>query len=90
MIDLVRAIPDVDVLLALQPEEVGDKLLFLLRSRCDREKSSKFNPGNLDNELFHRLENDSGYPLNRERDVRVAIVEAWSWLEVQGLIVPEP
>lgn len=90
MIDLVRAIPDVEVLLALQPEELGAKLLFLLRRRCDRENTRMFHPGNLGNELFHRPGNDSGYPPGRQQDVQVAIVEAWSWLEAQGLIVPEP
>jgi len=32
MQELTQAIPDVDVLLALEPEELGAKLLFLLRA----------------------------------------------------------
>jgi hypothetical protein len=41
MQELVREIPDVDTLLALEPEELGAKLLFLIRKR----KEKKFHPG---------------------------------------------
>jgi hypothetical protein len=33
MRDLTKAIPDVEALLALQPEELGATLLFLMRAR---------------------------------------------------------
>ena len=48
MRELVEAIPDVDVLLALEPEELGAKILFLLRKRHDR---GQFHPGNMQLEL---------------------------------------
>ncbi len=34
-------------------------------------------------------END-GYPQNRRNDAELAIAEAWSWLQMHGLIIPEP
>ncbi len=35
MIELPTAIPDPDVLLALEPEELAAKILFLIRGRTD-------------------------------------------------------
>jgi hypothetical protein len=35
MIELPTAIPDFEVLLALEPEELGAKMLFLLRTRTE-------------------------------------------------------
>jgi hypothetical protein len=37
MHELSKVIPDVKVLLALTPEELGGKILFLLKKRSDRE-----------------------------------------------------
>lgn len=88
MQELVQAIPDPDVVLALEPEELGAKLLFLLKRRHDREE---FSPGN----MWHELQNTwtHGGPQHgpyghRLREVGQALTEAWSWLEAQGLIVP--
>ena len=50
MIELTIAIPDVTVLLTLQPEELGAKLLFLLRKR--NVQRSMFMPSNLNSELW--------------------------------------
>ena len=47
MLQLPQAIPDPDLLLALEPEELAAKLLFLLRQRGEQV----FHPGNLQNEL---------------------------------------
>ena len=49
MNQLFKLIPDADVLLALEPEELGAKLLFLLRKHPDG--GGQFHPGNLANEL---------------------------------------
>jgi len=45
MHQLTQAIPDADELLALKPEELGGKLLFLLRKRSFQREM--FMPGNL-------------------------------------------
>jgi uncharacterized protein (TIGR02391 family) len=31
-----------------------------------------------------------GYPQNRRKDAELAVAEAWNWLVVQGLLIPEP
>jgi hypothetical protein len=56
MIELPRAIPDVEVLLALEPEELGAKLLFLARKRTEAltEHGAMFHPENMIHELWNQ------------------------------------
>lgn len=83
MIELLTAIPDVDVLLALEPEELAAKMLFLLRRRPE----TSFNLGNLRLALGMAA-GQSGYPPHRLGEVDLALAEAFAWLEAQGLVVP--
>jgi hypothetical protein len=53
MQELITAIPDVDTLLALEPEELGAKLLFILRGR----REAQFHPGNLKSDVIRISEN---------------------------------
>jgi uncharacterized protein (TIGR02391 family) len=89
--ELLEEIPDVQVLLGLEPEELGAKLLFLVRARVGEARKAVFSPGAMTDELC----SESGptkhrYPKEDEFDVRMAMQEAWSWLEAQGLIIPDP
>jgi uncharacterized protein (TIGR02391 family) len=86
MLDLQRLIPDAKVLLALEPEELGAKLLFAVRQR---EGTKHFNPGNYVLELTNQRDPPPTYPRQLLDDVQQACMEAWAWLEAQGLIVPE-
>lgn len=83
---ILELINDVDVLLALAPEELAYQLLRVAES-------------NLQNGLVHRdviISTDS--PLNQpnaltreqEEKVQVALLEALHWLEVNALILPAP
>ena len=83
MRELLSAIPDVQMLLALTPEELASKMLFLLRKRGEE----KFHLGNLDNELW-ACSGQKQYPRQHEREISLAIAEAWAWLQAQGLVVP--
>lgn len=86
MIELPSAIPDPDVLLALEPEELAAKLLFLIRGRDDH---ANFNPGNFRIELWNSsYPGRPQYPRERKREIDLAFAEALAWLEAQGLIVP--
>lgn len=87
MSDLVTAIPDVNALLALEPEELGAKILFLARKRFGERM---FHPNNYTSDLFGQFGVREGYPASREAEVQWAVMEAWAWLDGQGLIVPEP
>jgi hypothetical protein len=59
MIQLPEAIPDVDMLLSLAPEELASKLLFLLRKRNE----PTFHTGNMEGELWAEpSQGRPGYP----------------------------
>lgn len=91
MYELAKSIPDTDVLLALEPEELGAKLLFLLRNRTFQ--LNMFLPSNLNDELWpstHIPGQTTPYPHDRREGIELALMEAWAWLEAQGLIVAAP
>src|SRR5262245_5757717 len=68
----------------MEPEELGAHLLFLLKEAYPFPKV--FHPNNLIAEL-----GGSGlYPADRESEIELAVQEAWSWLEAQGLIIADP
>jgi uncharacterized protein (TIGR02391 family) len=93
MYELPTVIPDAEILLALEPEELGAKLLFLVRKRTEdqREYRSAFHPENMIHELWNQsLSGHRQYPDIYQFQVRLALREAWSWLEAQGLVVPDP
>lgn len=84
MRELIEAIPDVDVLLRLEPEELGAKLLFVLRRAADHQ----FHLGNMTGLMWeHGRFGEAAYPAQRRYEVDLALTESWAWLESQGLLV---
>src|ERR1700679_2398444 len=89
VIELAHAIPNCEVVLALEPEELGAKILFVLRNR--QHHRGEFS---LTSEIgaLWPLSLVPGqqppYPANRRADIELAMTEAWSWLEAQGLLIP--
>ncbi|MGO9261252.1 MAG: TIGR02391 family protein [Bryobacteraceae bacterium] len=82
---VVHAIPDVNVFLSLEPEELGAKLLFLAREQ------GMFSPSSFENEIWEaEMRRQPTYPRNQQGAIALAFAEAWAWLEAQGLIVPAP
>ncbi|WP_114011591.1 TIGR02391 family protein [Cohaesibacter intestini] len=88
MQDLAAAVPDVELLLEMQPEELGAKLLFLFRQRLEgRERFVRL--GNCLSEVTRRDNNNqTPYPAEHTDLIKVAITEAWSWLQAQGMLIP--
>lgn len=85
MKELLTEIPDVAVLLALEPLELAAKMLFFMRARGD----PMFNTSMLRSELTSNLTpQDNAYSQERWQDVDLALGEALAWLEVQGLLIP--
>jgi uncharacterized protein (TIGR02391 family) len=86
MVTLQQLVPDVDVLLALAPEELGGILLKVAKAR-------------LQNGLIQRNDvsptpaigvlHPSAWTVC-DREVELAVSEGWNWLIVQGLLVPAP
>jgi uncharacterized protein (TIGR02391 family) len=79
-------VPDPEVLLALEPEQVGGVILEHLNSLTDaeREQLNRYNftlPG---------AGTFAGYPQSHIERIRRAIMEGWMWLEREGLIAPKP
>jgi len=82
---LVTLIPDVEVLLAMAPEELAPILLRLARGAQQRDN---FHPEAIVQHIHgdHRL---PCYPANRKGAVEIVLNEGWNWLKVNGLVVPD-
>jgi len=76
-------IPDPEALLALEPEELAGVVLQYLNSL--EEDSPSFNRCNFS--LWKRVE---GYPEEHLEAICRALMEAWIYLEREGLLVPKP
>src|SRR5580704_16133717 len=87
MFQLPQVIPDPNVLLALEPEELAAKLLFLIRKRQDL--GTRYHASNLADEVWHQVPGHPSYPRERQGDISLALAEALAWLEAQGLAVPD-
>jgi uncharacterized protein (TIGR02391 family) len=95
MYELSQSIPDAQVLLAMEPEELGAKILFLLRKRSGNtiRPQQPFLFSNLLIELWpqHGMHGQQPpYPRQRQDEIDLALAEAWAWLTAQGLLVPAP
>lgn len=88
MSQLLEEVPDVDTLLAIQPEELGRILLDVAASEL---QNGMFHPNSVtsDANLYGANSFDAGrhYPQNRKAEISIAIGEAWHWLELNMLIM---
>lgn len=84
---LTSEIPDVEVLLALAPEELAETVLRLVEQS---RQNTTVHLQSLVSQIHGNPGVTAGYPDNRKRDAELALAEAWNWLCVQGLLVPEP
>ncbi|MEO7737940.1 MAG: TIGR02391 family protein [Novosphingobium sp.] len=73
--------PDADVLLALSPEELGFHLIGHIASTDDK----KLHASALQGSLFDS--HSEKYPQTHRKPVLDALMEAWTWLESEALIV---
>lgn len=88
MTSLTSLIPDVDVLVALAPEELAEVLLQLSNERQGNNLLVHFQT--IATDIHGSLGVSEGYPQNRKREAELVLAEAWNWLAVQGLLIPEP
>lgn len=88
MTSLTSLIPDVEVFVALAPEELAEVVLRLSSERIGNNGLTHLQSIAAD---IHGTPGVSvGYPQNRRRAAELALAEAWNWLMVQGLLIPEP
>jgi len=87
MATLTSIVPDVDVLVALAPEELAE---VVLRLAHEHRQSDKVHLQYIASHIHSTPGASNGYPQNRKKDAELALAEAWNWLSVQGLLIPEP
>lgn len=86
MNSLPEALQDVDYLLDLSTEELASLVFYFARRQS---RNGLLHLGNFQSSLF--TSNIGGHKYStRNSEIELAISEAWSWLEVQGLLVPAP
>lgn len=84
-----ETLPDIDLLLAMEPEELAAALLLSLRHECLRNSQRMVHRTNfLSSILTADNYSRSRFPAERSSEVERAVTEAWMWLEGQGLLVP--
>jgi uncharacterized protein (TIGR02391 family) len=79
MPNLQQLVPEVETLLALDPEELG---VLLLRVLADRPR---FHPGGVEENLFSGSPPE--YSRDRRDEVAEAVREAFAWLNGQALLI---
>ncbi len=82
-----QLVPDVDVLLALSPEELGGVLLKVAKSQLQNGMVHLNNLSLVTIGTGMAATQQSPW-VGRERQVELALSEGWNWLVVQGLLVP--
>lgn len=84
---LVDLISDADVLCALEPDELGLRMLAVLASwprHIDLQLSTFLQT------VRGNLQSPAQYPPERASEVEQAVREAWAWLEGAALLVQDP
>jgi len=84
---LVDAIPEVETLLSLQPEELAETVLIVAANNRQQsqllhlQSVAPYNTG---------YGSEKEYPHNRREEVDLAVAEAWNWLITHNLLVQAP
>src|SRR5438874_1994941 len=81
---LDKFLPDPEMLLALEPEDLAGYLLEYLNNLPSSELA------NLNRYNFISHERVQNYPPRHQQTILSALMEAWVWLEREGLLIPKP
>jgi hypothetical protein len=84
MNSLPEMIPDEEFLLNLETEELAG---YVLKFAKQQTQNRMLHLGNFQNSLFGPNIGGIKYGQKRQAEITLAVAEAWSWLEVQGLLV---
>jgi uncharacterized protein (TIGR02391 family) len=85
-VDLVDVIPEADTLIALEPDELGLRMLPVLAQRNWRSNQLTLN-GFLEDLHGNPPQVPPQYPVARHSEIEQAIREAWAWLEGSALLI---
>ncbi len=83
MRSIFSLLPDTETLLAFEPEELAGYLLEYLNSLSNAERG-------ILNRYNFSLHGAEGYPQQHRDNISKALMEAWVWLEREGMIAPKP
>ncbi len=75
---------DVDQLIDLEPEELGAIIVEAIRRGQDARQSVGHAISAVCGDFGDEFD---GFPRNRRHEMETAILEAWAWLEAQGLLI---
>ena len=82
-VSLYSLVPDAKALLDLEPEELAGVLMEHFNSLPPSEQREQ----NRHNFGLHTIKE---YPQDQREELSQALMEAWVWLEHEGLLVPKP
>ena len=89
MNSLPELIPDEDFLVSLEAEELAGYVLRFAKQQAPNS-NGMVHLNNFQNSLFNHNPGGHKYSRNQQDKIELAVAEAWSWLEAQGLLVPAP
>lgn len=84
---ITSAIPDVEVFLSLATEDLAETILRIAFQ--SKQQSGLIHPQTLLSQLDGHPSGSSGYPISKRSEAEQAFSEAWNWLTVQGLLIPD-
>jgi uncharacterized protein (TIGR02391 family) len=89
--NLVDLLPDADLVLALEPDELGLHILQVLGSWAPHMQQQLQLDPLVNTILGHpQTPNEHSYPAGKHEEIREAIREAWFWLVGNALLLPSP
>ncbi|TGR10486.1 TIGR02391 family protein [Mesorhizobium sp. M4B.F.Ca.ET.190.01.1.1] len=94
MRSLSRFIPDPELLINMETEELAGVLLRAMKERLSDPIALAGPYLQLHTALLdlqgqqHPFDDSPAYPQHRLGEIKRAVVEAWQWLEAQGLLIP--
>lgn len=90
MATLPELVPDVEVLLALAPEELAQSVLVAAQAAMQNGLFSALGVTGPEALYGLGIPGPTVYPRAREHQITEALGEAWLWLELNMLIMPAP
>lgn len=85
-----RMLPDVDLLVTMEPEELAASILMAIPEMAKSNQDMVSRPNLLSSLFAVGNDGQAAFPTASRDAVEQAVTEAWVWLEVQGLLIPAP
>jgi uncharacterized protein (TIGR02391 family) len=83
---LIDYLPTADALIQMEPEDLGLIVISIIRE--SRPPTPNFTRSNIEMPVWNA--NSPAFPHTKRRQVGRALAEAWQWLLVEGLVMPDP